>query len=137
MCLTNALPRFLRGFAAQPLSRSDLERLLEIDLAAGTLDRAGDLDPRGNAELLEHLRQVHLDGLLADEQFRGDLAILAPGRHEFRDLGLALGQSPDAGAATLDRSGRRPMAEFAHRSGRTVPEMRCATHRQFLLGALQ
>src|SRR6266542_2240884 len=83
-------------------ARSRLRRAFA--LAPIALDGPRHLDAGGNAELEEDVTHVRLDGLGAEEERRGDLAVrLAVGRHG-RDLELAFRQRRDAAVAR----GRRP-----------------------------
>jgi hypothetical protein len=45
---------------------------------------AGELSPRRDVELAEHLAEVIVDGVRADEQLCGDVAVRRPGRGEVR-----------------------------------------------------
>ena len=53
---------------------------------------AGELDTVAHAELLEHVGAVALDGLLADDERAGDLAVVVSLGDELDDLQLAWGE---------------------------------------------
>ena len=67
----------------------------------GALDRAGQLDARGDVELAEDVAQMGLDGLLAEEQLGRDLGIRLRVEDETRHLELALAQGLEAGPIAL------------------------------------
>ena len=56
------------------------------------LDPSGQVDARGHVELAEHVAQVRLDGLEAQEQLVGDLLIRAAVDDEPGDLELTTGE---------------------------------------------
>src|SRR4051812_46356879 len=69
----------------------------------GALHLPRDLDPRGDAELVEDVAQVRLDRLRAEEELARDLGVRPPVDHQAGDLELAGGQRADAVAVAPDR----------------------------------
>src|SRR5512145_345455 len=68
---------------------SDAPRCAASGLDEASADRvAGQLDPVAHAELLEHVRAVAIDGLLADEELRGHLFARQSLRDQLDDLAL-------------------------------------------------
>jgi hypothetical protein len=60
---------------------------------AEAVSNRGGLHPAGDAKLGQKIGDMHADGLGADEQRLGDLAVAAPGRHQCQHLGLAWGKA--------------------------------------------
>ena len=68
-----------------------------IDGALGHGD--GELDPIGDAELVQQGGDVSLDGAGTDDELLGDLAVTQALRHEQGDLALPVGDGLGKGAA--------------------------------------
>ena len=66
------------------------------------------LRPVAQAQLVEDMRDVGLDGRLGQHEAIGDLAVGQPAGHELEDLDLALGQLAEVGMARIGR-GRQPI----------------------------
>ena len=80
----------------------------------GPFDCLRELDPRGDADLPEDVAQVRFDGLLAQEELRGDLRIRLAVNDEPGKLKLALCEGCDAVAAASRRTAVvHGSAEFA------------------------
>ena len=86
----------LSGERGSPLSAGDPVCLF---------DRSRDVDARAGVELAEHVADVRLDGLLAEEQLVGDLGVGLAIDDQSGDLKLATGEGCDAGLAEVARSG--------------------------------
>src|SRR4051794_14069940 len=67
-----------------------------VDRALGRFDRARDVHARAGVELAEHVSDVRLDGLLAEEQLARDLAVGLAVDDQPGDLELSLCQRADA-----------------------------------------
>src|SRR5215467_13603172 len=82
------------------------------------LDRPGQLDAVGDADLAEDVAEVGLDGLLAEEELGRDLGVRLAVDDEARQLELALGQRRDAawrrpdGTAAIDRAAELSQLTF-------------------------
>src|SRR3954469_6910640 len=96
----------------------------ELTAARSGLDEADaygvarQVDPIAQAELLEQVRAVPVDGLLADVQHRRDLLAAVALRDQLQHLALALGQR--ARARRVSRG--RALYPLAHRIGYPLRE---------------
>src|SRR4051794_25538238 len=79
---------------------------------------AGQVDPIAQTQLLEQVRAVPVDGLLADAQHRGDLLAAVALRDQLQHLSFAFGQR--ACVRPVPRS--RALDALAHRLGYAVRE---------------
>ena len=87
-----------------PPARIDLTQSYDRDVQRSIGGRSGDpagqlgeFDPVGCAGLVQEVGDVDADGLLADHQLAGDLAVGAPGDDVGEDLPLAGGEAGKAG----------------------------------------
>ena len=124
MCDPHGTPRLsVSGIQAAP-DQKDQEAeqaYLGRGLAAGPVcSTAREGGACHDAHLVEGVAQVGLDGLLAQEQFRGDLRVGLAVGDEPRDLVVAFSQGLDVGCAGLARPGAPVdvMSEF--RSSRSA-----------------
>src|SRR3954467_1018408 len=103
------------GRAARSARMQTLNPRPCLMVAGLALDRACQLDARGDVELAEDVAQVRLDRLEAEEQLGGDLGVRPAIDDERGDLALALGQRVDAGAvgAALARAAVHGTPELA------------------------
>jgi putative flavoprotein involved in K+ transport len=69
----------------------------------GLLDGSRDVNPRARVELAEHVADVRLDGLRAEEQLARDLAVGPAVDDQPSDLELARGERRDAGLVEVSR----------------------------------
>src|SRR3954466_12258565 len=76
-------------------------------------ERAGDRRARAHVELAEDVLQMALDGLHAEHQLTGDLAVGHALAHEPRDLLLARAELAGGRAATVRREAPPEPAELA------------------------
>ena len=114
--LREPLPRRDRA-AARP---RDSCLLRAVELASRVFDRASDLDPGRDAQLLEDVTHVRLDGLAAQEELCCDLAIRLAVCCQRGDLELTLGQRREP-AVSLQLAGPRVSALApSRRSSRRV-----------------
>src|SRR4051794_2940707 len=93
--------------------RTPVDRL--VAGAVGAFDGARELDTRAHAEFAEDVAQVRLDGLLTEEQRRGDLGVGLAVDDEAGELELARAERPDSRLVRLARPAApvHGMAEFA------------------------
>jgi hypothetical protein len=68
------------------------------DSALGGFHRRRDVDSGAGVELAEHVADVGLHGLLAEEQFAGDLGVGLAADDQLADLSFATGQGAHASA---------------------------------------
>jgi pimeloyl-ACP methyl ester carboxylesterase len=79
---------------------------------------------------------VLLDGLLAQEQGRGDLLVRLAAGHELDDLALALGEGGEVGVRRPCACGRRTLAKSPQRTGGPVAQLHGAAAGGDLGGAV-
>ena len=75
----------VRPYHAGPLARSD--QLVVVDVGGGR-------GPRRDTDLVEDVLEVSTDGVFADDEFVGDLAVGLTGGDQCEHLDLACGQDP-------------------------------------------
>src|SRR4051812_4136615 len=86
----------LRG--PEPVAGRSVECRLQLALprqslaASCAFDRACEFDTRGDADLAVDVREVRLDGLLAEEEQRGDLRVCLPVDDEAGEFEFASGE---------------------------------------------
>src|SRR5689334_10594181 len=67
-----------RTLRSRPILRKPAAANLWPELRLSAVGELGKLDSVGRPRLVQHVRDVHADGLLTEHQFPGDLAVRAP-----------------------------------------------------------
>src|SRR5450631_259718 len=108
-------------------------------LVLGSLggDDRGQSCARADTKLVVDAGEVALDGLLAQEQRRGDISVSLAGGDEIRDLPLTRAECVRSrGAGNATEAPRWPAAETAQLSGGCIGFAQRAKGRQRPLGVL-